>query len=299
LQSCESIHNSRYAIGFIVHRDYFIYPNDHIETKHLSEEAFKEVILRNAWLLGKLTSEGIIHTAPIPLFHNRSQRHRRDDGGIYEWTKGGRLDRWLSSCRYPNIGMSGLRDFEHLIPFEDTPRKLYEYIGTHILSLVLISGSYFRNRDVSRCGLDENGNPVDVRNLFDRKVFKEVVGGIYINYFNGFTGESYHDELPVDIDGLVDQMIEKMGVDSDMEEFFRVSDQVEMSDKTYNRFLIENGYSEDESVLIKKGEKDIPLYTGPHLGGFNNSISLPELLHYVATASSFCVSGRYLKDTNY
>ncbi len=176
----ESIHPSRYAIAFIVHRDYFLYPNDPIEKKHLSEEAFKEVIFRNAWLLGKLTSKGIVHTAPIPLFHNRSQTRRREDGGIYEWTKGGRLDRWLTSCQYPNIGMSGLRDFEHLIPFEDTPRKLYEYIGTHILSLVLISGSYFRNRDAERCGLDDNGDPVDVRHLVVREARQEVIRGIFM-----------------------------------------------------------------------------------------------------------------------
>ncbi len=298
LPAGESIHPSRYAIGFMVHRDYFLYPNEQVKNRQLSETVFKEVIFRNAWLLGKLTSEGIVHTAPIPLFHNRSQRRRREDSGIYEWTKGGRLDRWLSSCQYPNIGMSGLRDFEHFIPFEDSPRKLYEYIGTHILSLVLISGSYFRNKDVGRRGLDPQGNPVDVRNLFDREALKELVRGIFMNYFNGFTGDIFEAELPVDVSGLVDRMIEKMGVDNDMEEFLRVADQVGMSEKAYNRFLMQNGYSRDESIFMKKGEKDIPIYTGPHLGGFNNSISLPELLHYVATASSFCVSGRYLKEMN-
>jgi len=85
----ESIHHSRYAIGFLVNRDYFLYPNERIEKRPFSDEVFKEVIFRNAWLLGKLTSEGIVHTAPIPLFHNRAQRQRREDSGIYKWTKGG------------------------------------------------------------------------------------------------------------------------------------------------------------------------------------------------------------------
>jgi hypothetical protein len=90
-----------YAIAYIAHKDYFSYPNDHRKARQLTKDKFREVILRNSRLLGKLTSLGIIHSAPIPLFHNRVQRNRREDHGVYEWHHGGRLDRWLHSCRQP------------------------------------------------------------------------------------------------------------------------------------------------------------------------------------------------------
>ena len=44
---------------------------------------------------------------PIPLFHNRTQRLRRDDQGRYQWFRAGRLDQWLDSCAFPNLGLSG------------------------------------------------------------------------------------------------------------------------------------------------------------------------------------------------
>ena len=101
------------AIAFVAHRDYFIYPND----GDADSGEVREILGRNAYLMGRLTARGIIHDAPIPLFHNRTQRMRRDDQGRYQWFRAGRLDRWLDSCAFPNLGRSGLRDFEHLIAF--------------------------------------------------------------------------------------------------------------------------------------------------------------------------------------
>ncbi|RLC26278.1 MAG: hypothetical protein DRH21_02575 [Deltaproteobacteria bacterium] len=69
----------------------------------------------------------------------------------------GRLDAWLHSCRYPNFGPTGIRDFEHLITLKSKSQKLYEYIGSHILSILLVIGSYFRNHEAERFGLDEQG----------------------------------------------------------------------------------------------------------------------------------------------
>ena len=147
----------RYATAFISSPDYFCYPNEYEPSRPLSNREIVAMLNNGAFILGKLASTGIIHTAPIPLFHNRVQRHRREDGGIYQWPRGGRLDRWLDSCRFPNIGKTGLRDFEHFIGFDDHPGKLYEYIGSHLFSLVLIAGSCFRNRDPSRVGLGPDG----------------------------------------------------------------------------------------------------------------------------------------------
>ena len=80
--------SKRYAICFMAHRDYFVYPYQIVQNR-FAHQCFKEMLFRNAWLLGKLAAMGMVHTAPIPLFHNRIQRARRADGGIYEWDRGG------------------------------------------------------------------------------------------------------------------------------------------------------------------------------------------------------------------
>jgi hypothetical protein len=109
-----ALHPMRYAIAFVAHKDYFTYPNDTSIEKRLTHQGFEQILSNNAGLLGRLCARGIIHTAPIPLFHNRVQSGRRRDQGLYEWFRAGRLDRWLHSCSYPNMGPTGLRDFEHL-----------------------------------------------------------------------------------------------------------------------------------------------------------------------------------------
>lgn len=83
------IHPDCLAIMFIAEADYFKYAN---EPCHFQGQgnAIKEVYGRNARLLGRLTSMGIIHTAIIPLFHNRVQRTRRRDQGFYVWEQGGK-----------------------------------------------------------------------------------------------------------------------------------------------------------------------------------------------------------------
>ena len=68
-----ALHPDRNAIAFLAGKDYFLYPNESIPEKRLNPDLFKEVLLRNAFLFGRLSSLGILHTAPIPLFHNRVQ----------------------------------------------------------------------------------------------------------------------------------------------------------------------------------------------------------------------------------
>jgi hypothetical protein len=75
--AAESLHPQGYAIAFTAHSDYFRYLNENALVTGLHSADFQEALLRNAWLLGKLTAKGIVHTAPIPLFHNRVQSHRR------------------------------------------------------------------------------------------------------------------------------------------------------------------------------------------------------------------------------
>jgi len=289
-------HRKGYAIGFVAHKDYFSYPNDFKKEKQLTENRFKEVIFRNALLLGDLTSAGIIHFAPIPLFHNRVQRDRRRDQGVYEWFRAGRLDRWLESCMFPNFGLTGIRDFEHLVSLNGY--NLYRHIGNHFLSLFLVAGSYFRNKDISRIGFDKNGKPVDARDLFDMQFFKEIIQGIFQNYYHGFLKTEFTGEFPLNFDELTLRMIEEMGVDRHMEEVFRTADQEEMTDKEFRRFLKNRGYSNEEIDNFQKGEKDIIIHSGPHLGEFNHHISLPELIEGVGTMSALCIAGKYLKGKN-
>ncbi len=287
------LHPEGYAIGFIADKDYFNYPNEHQAEKRLTGEAFREVVFRNAWLLGRLTSLGIAHSAAVPLFHNRVQRNRRADRGLYEWPRGGRLDRWLESCRHPNVGLTGIRDFEHLISLNGSGRKLYHLVGSQILSLLLLTGSYFRHKDIGRIGLDERGHPIDARALFDELFLRELVDGIFLRYYEGFVGTQFSGEVPLDTSALAFRMIEEMGVDRHMEEVLRVADQKEMSEEEFRRFLAARGHPESEAEGLRRGMEDITVHTGPHLGGFNERISLPELVESVGTISALCIAGSY------
>ncbi len=281
------------AIGFITQPDYFCYPNENCQGRPLPQDTFYEIISRNARLLGHLAASGIVHTAPIPLFHNRVQTERRNDNGLYEWPRGGRLDQWLNSCQFPNIGKSGIRDFEHFISFSGSSRKLYEFIGTHVLSLILIAGSYFRNYGDCTTGFDDRGNPVDVRNFFDEPFFNKTVRQIFSNYYIGFTGKAFTGTFPIDIDQLIIRLIDEMGVDRHMEEILRIAEQQTMSEADFFAFLSERGFQADQINQMEKGKEDISIFTGPHLGGFNQQISLPELIEFTAAAAALCISDLY------
>lgn len=286
------------AIGFTVHSDYFVYPNPLPDDENVGWNNFMEVMRRNAWLLGRLASMGIVHTAPVPLFHNRVQRHRRHDGGYYEWPRAGRLDRWLMSCRYPNLGKSGVRDFEHLEAISGSSRRYYRLIGNHFMSIILICASYFRNHHPERTGFDKKGYPIDVRNLFCPNLMQELIEASFNAYYEGFTGRKIGDRLPVDFENFVLRAIDEFGVDQYMEEIFRKTDQEEMSDDEFNEFLLERGFIGNNINGLSKGLEDITIMTGPHLGGFNQRISLPELIHFTGTAASYCIGDRYVVDQN-
>ncbi|GBC61595.1 hypothetical protein DENIS_2557 [Desulfonema ishimotonii] len=283
------------AIACVVHEDYFVYPNDHRPGKQLRPGNFREVMFRNARLLGEMSGAGIVQTAPIPLFHNRVQQSRRADQGLYEWFRGGRLDQWLFSCRFPNFGMSGVRDFEHLMSVNGSGRQIYRHIGTQLLSLLLVAGSYFRNRAADCFGFESPGVPVDARHLFDGELLGELVTGIFRNYFAGFTGQGLPSGVTPEVETLVARMIEEMGVDNDMEEILRVADQDRMTDGAFRAHLRGRGVDREAVGAYRKGEREIVLHTGPHLGGFNQRISLPELIGFLETASALCVAYRYLR----
>lgn len=291
-----TLHPKRYAIAFLTAPSYFRYPNETAANRRLNGVQVREILSRNAWLLGRLMAMGIAHTAPIPLFHNRAQRHRREDGGRYRWTHAGRLDRWLASCRYPNFGASGLRDFEHFEFVVGRARCRYEIIGSHLISLLLVAGSYFRSKAPDRMGRDPSGQPVDTRDLFDRSLLQAMIGGIYRAYYEGFTGEVFPEEASITPSHLADRMIEEMGVDRHMEEILRVVDQDAMDRITFTSFLENRGLPRKIARRKTKGQRDIVLMTGPHLGGFNQPISLPELIEFATAGAARCVAGRFCKE---
>ena len=288
------IHPDCLAIIFIAEKEYFKYAN---EPCHFQDQrnAIKEVYGRNAWLLGRLTAMGIIHTAIIPLFHNRVQHIRRQDHGLYVWEQGGRLDKWLESCRYPNFAKSGLRDFEHLTILKNA-KELRHFIGEHILGFILVMGSFFRNKSPEKKGFDEKGNPLDLRSLFDKTLFMELVTEVVRNYYHGVTGRLPENLSRFLNESLIDALVEHMGVDHHMEEILRIQDQMNMSDTEFEYFLLSRGYEGSLVKTLNKGEKDIFLNTGPHLGGFNQPISIPELIEFLFCLSSLCISDRFIME---
>ncbi len=283
------------AIGYITSEHYFRYPNSRLPGELPSAEAFLEMMGRNAFLFARLSSLGIMHEAPIPLFHNRLQQERRRDGGMYEWFRAGRLDRWLDSCDYPNFGASGLRDFEHFSAFDGKPIDLYRGMGHQLLSLLLVAGSYSRAKDPGRAGWDPFGRPVDATDLFDRRLLCVAINTIYGQYHAGFTGELPGGSPPVQIGRLADRMIDEMGVDRYMQETLRVVDQKNMTRQDFECFLNERGCSADEITGIEQGTQDLDLMTGPHLGAFNRGISIPELIDAAAAMAAACVAERYMR----
>jgi hypothetical protein len=283
-----------FVMAYRAHGDYFHYPNEP-EKEGLSEE-LPEIMGRNGFLLGRFMGSGLVHTAPIPLFHNRQQQGRRDDHGLYDWPLAGRLDRWLESSAYPNIGITGMRDFEHIETLQDGGQSLYWHIGTHMVSMLLVIGSCFRNRDKRMVGWNEQGRPVDARCLFDPSLLKEMVQKTVAGYYHGLVGTGYEDDLPFDLERLADRMIEEMGIDTHMEEVLRKYDQQQMSDDQFAAFLYDHGFSERDVRATQRGKQDIVVHTGPHLGGFNQGISLVELIEAAAAASATCIVGRYCRE---
>jgi len=284
-----------HAILYTTCPDYFAYPNTPSAGLEYSSGLIRNTFSQNAWLLGKLASMGILHKAVIPLFHNRVQQGRREDMGRYDWEHGGRLDQWLESSRHPNIALSGLRDFEHL-EFADQTTGIKRCIGEHLLSLILVAGSFFRNREPALKGYDEKGAPVDARHLFDRSLLENILEDIIHYYGSGFTGLSFQNRFSEEIRLLAEELIHEMGVDRHMEEVLRIEDQNRLDTEQFRNFLVSRGIGKEELAghEARKGRENLSISTGPHLGGFNQRISTPRLIDLLFTLSALFISERYL-----
>ncbi len=280
------------AMIYLADTQYFDYPNDFSLFRE-NTEYLRHVFADNAWISGRLASLGIVHTAIIPLFHNRVQQNRRQDRGIYLWEHGGRLDRWLESSQYPNFACSGLRDFEHLISVKDSS-CLRHHMGEHILGFILVAGSFFRNKAPEKKGFDSDGLALDVRYLFEKPLFTNLIIDIIAAYYKGFTGMTLHDPEAFLTENLMDQLIDAMGVDLHMEEVLRARDQHRMTEEEFKNFLISREFDQIKIQSLQKGQKDIIVHTGPHLGGFNQAVNVPELMDLLFRLSALCIADRYL-----
>jgi len=279
------------AMAYVARADYFRYPNEHGPGGGLCGRELLAVLGQNALLFGRLSARGIVHTAPIPLFHNRVQRERRSDEGLYDWRRMGRLDQWLASTRFPNFGPSGLRDFEHFVSHAGPTGPLYKCMGDHLLGLLLVTGSYFRFKEPARMGLGPDGRPADARELFDPALLAEALTTIYDAYYEGFTGRPPAGPLPFDREALAARLIEEMGVDRHMVEMLRVADQENMSDAAFVEFLTRRGMPRQEALGLRRGAAEVAIPTGPHLGEFNGRIPAPARIESPACAAAPCVAG--------
>ena len=280
------------AMIYLSDRQYFHYPNDY--SLFCGNDKFiRQIFRKNAWITGKLSSRGIVHTALIPLFHNRIQQNRREDQGIYLWEHGGRLDRWLESSQYPNFAASGLRDFEHFASVRNSS-GLRHHIGEHILGFILVAGSFFRNKAPEKKGLDSDGIAFDVRDLFEEHLFSNLIIDIISGYYKGFTGMALHNPESFLAGSLMEKLIDAMGKDLHMEEVLRTRDQHRMTEEEFRTFLKTRGI--EKIHKIKKGHNDIIVHTGPHLGGFNQAVNVPELIELLFRLSALCIADRYLRE---
>jgi hypothetical protein len=191
------------AICYLADREYFRYLND----SSFSIDEVGDGLVLCSKDLAKLTAMGSIHTALIPLFHNREQINTRIDQGLYNWWAkvAGRLDRWRESCQYPNLRLSGLADFEHIeIHSQISSEDLQHFIGNQLLSISLVLGSYFRNRGE-----------------FNQKAVSKILKDCFLNYCREFTNTNSLIGNCIDWDYLAFRMSEEMEGDKYMNAIIR------------------------------------------------------------------------------
>jgi hypothetical protein len=245
------------AICYSPPSGYFAYLNDPV----LSSDSVSKGLLRSAHDLAVLARNGLVHDALIPLFHNREQVGRRGDRGIYRWWSEipGRLDRWLESCRYPNLRLSGIADFEHFRQFtEISPRELQHLIGDQLFGISLVLASRFR----SLGGFDDDVMSEALRSAFEtyRLAFASVKSSSC-----SFSRSETHLDGCIDWANLASRMREEMG------------------GKRYMRGLVRGAgpYGADQEVE-----------NGPHLGLFGGHFPLPELVRAIHLTTTFAILER-------
>jgi len=241
------------AICYSPPSGYFVYLND----PALSSDSVSNGLTRSAHDLALLASSGLVHDALIPLFHNREQIGWRGDRGVYRWFSmiPGRLDRWFESCRYPNLRLSGIADFEHFRQFAAiTAQDLQHLMGDQLLSISLVLASYFRS---------SGGFRDDLMSEALRSAFEAYC----LAFVSPKPSSSVLRSKPVlsgcaDWDLLASRMREEVG------------------GNRYMRGLVRGGGPDGS---------DLEIENGPHLGLFGGYFPLPELVRAIHLATTFAI----------
>lgn len=182
-----------YAIGYIADPCYFTYLNN----PRLTMQELKAGLCTCARDLALLTRTGLIHASLIPLFHKKRNDGRDDTAYCWHRKIAGRLERWLESCRYPNLRLSGLADFEHIeIYGEISPKKLQSHIGGHLLSMSLVLAGYFR-----------------YKGQFNQKKMMSIMRDCFCEYYCAVTKTQERLDEAIDWDELAVRMAEEMESD--------------------------------------------------------------------------------------
>jgi hypothetical protein len=185
-----------YAISYLPADSYLIYLND----KELGEKEFHQAALVNIRDLAHLASHGIVHSEPINLYHNIGQRQKYNiliSGGP------GRVDKWLRSTEYPNMRLSGIADFEHLLAI-DSIDGLHQAISNELFAWVLVIASYYR----IKCQPERDG-----KKLFGSSVQSLLKEGFNL-YYSIFTGNPSSElDRCVDWEKVAGEMTDYMMID--------------------------------------------------------------------------------------
>jgi len=243
-----------WAICYSPPSGYFTYLNDPV----LSSGSVSEGLTRSAHDLAVLARSGLVHEALIPLFHNREQVIRREDRGVYRWWSmiPGRLDRWFESCRYPNLRLSGIADFEHFRQFAAiSAQDLQHLIGDQLLSISLVLASHFRSSGGFRDDLVAEA----LRSIFEAYrlafVSRKSSSRSVLRSKTALSG-------CVDWDLLASRMREEMG------------------GERYMRGLVRGGGPDGSDLVVENG---------PNLGLFGGYFPLPELVRAIHLATTFAI----------
>ena len=179
-----------FGICYTAESEYFVYLND----PKLSVWELERGIRRCSRDLALLARKGFIHTSLIPLFHHHERPSR---GGTYCWNRkqAGRLDRWLESCLYPNLRLSGIADLEHIkLDTRLSSQQLQTHIGEHLLSMSLMLGSYFRRKGG-----------------FDGKVVASILRDCFQRYYSTLTqGMATSLDCCIEWQNLAERIAEEM-----------------------------------------------------------------------------------------
>jgi len=185
-----------YAISYLPADSYLVYSND----EELEEKEFRRAALVNISDMAHLASYGIVHSEPINLYHNIGTRQKYNiliSGGP------GRVDKWLLATEYPNMRLSGIADFEHLLAV-GTIGGLHEAISNELFAWVLVAASYYR----IKCLPEINGK--ELFRSFVRGLLKEGLN-LYYSIFAG--NPSSELDLCMDWEKVAGEMTDHMMTD--------------------------------------------------------------------------------------